>query len=277
MKIIKTLKRNLRKTFAIAERNIWFEIRFKSKFIQGYISPITNFVIFFIIFGTIFSVNANYNFGYWNSNNYALFLLIGYIIQQIKSIVNKYDILFMREKFWKTLQGLLVAPFHRFNLLIGIVLSELILASIPIIVVFIIAYIFFPISIIQIIIFLLVLFSISIIFGSIGIFIGVFSISNESIAKFLSFSMRIIFAFSCVSYPLKIFPEIIQIFIVINPLFYLFDLLRLIWFSGINFGYAISYLSPIHIIILLSLVLVGPVIAIKLFNEVYKKLGITGY
>jgi len=277
MRLLGTVKRNLRQTFAIAERNIWFELRFKASFIQSYITPIANFVIFFIIFGTIFNVNENSNFGYWDSSNFVLFLLIGYSIQQIRSIISRYDQLFMREKFWKTLQGLLVAPFHRLNLLIGIVFSDLILSSVPIVLVLTISYFLFPIALFQFFLFIFVFFSISIIFGSIGIFIGVFSISNESIAKFLIFSINILLAFSCITYPLEIFPNIIQILMIINPLYYYFDLLRLTWLSGVNPTIAINYINPLHIFIVIFFTIIGPIIAIYSFNKIYKKMGITGY
>lgn len=277
MRVLESVRRNLKKTFAIVERNILFELRFKAKFLQGYISPIANFIIFFIIFGTIFNVNKDYRFGYWNSWNYVLFLLIGYNIQQTKTIILRYDQLFMREKFWKTLQGLLVAPFNKLDLLIGIVFSDLILASIPIITMFIIAFFIYPITLLSLFLFLVVFFSVAIFFGSIGIFIGIFSISNESIAKFLMFSMNIILAFACINYPLEIFPEIIQIVILLNPLFYFFDLLRLIWYAGIDLSTALTYISPFHIIIVIIFTIIGPIISIFLFNKIYKKLGITGY
>ena len=113
--------------------------------------------------------------------------------------------------------------------------------------------------------------------ASIGLIIAGFGISHEEQVQLIMFILKFVFLFSCINYPKEIFPEIIQFIVVMNPFYYLIDLLRIVWYMGVDYDTAIRLLSPIHIIIILTLVILSPVISISLFNRVYKKYGIRGY
>jgi ABC-type polysaccharide/polyol phosphate export permease len=267
----------MRQSFAIVEKNIYLELRVKSNLIMRFINPIIQLFILIFIFGLIFSIREDYNIGYWNANNYVLFLLISFCIQFSRTITIKFNQMFYNEKYWKTLSALMVAPVNRFTLLFGTILSELVMMSIPLIILFIIALVLYPISIFYIFLIILVFLAIYLILASIGLLIGALGISNEEFIPYVSIILRFIFLFSCTNYPKEIFPEFIQIFIILNPFYYLFDLLRLIWYLGIDYEIAITLISPIHYIVILSFTVLTPIISVYLFNRIYKKYGITGY
>ena len=104
---------------------------------------------------------------------------------------------------------------------------------------------------------------------------GVFAISKENVWKFLSFAMNLIFWASCITYPFEFFPDLIQDIINLNPLYYIFDILRLIWIEN-NFIITLTTHS-LHFYILISLAIVIPLIGVNIFNKIYKKYGIVGY
>ncbi len=272
-----SIKRSARQIIAYVEKDISIEFRVKASIISRFLNPIIQLFVLLFIFGLIFSIKPGYSIGYWNGQNFILFLLIAFSIQFSSSITGKFLQLFRREKYWKTLSAIMVAPVHRFTLLMGVLVSEFVILSVPLCILFILALILYPISLIYILLILLVFFSIYLTFGAIGLIIGVFGISYEELVPYINISLRFVFLFSCINYPLQIFPEFFQIFVLVNPLYYFIDLLRLSWYLGIDYETSISLITPIHIISALSLTILLPIISIYLFEKVYKKYGITGY
>jgi lipopolysaccharide transport system permease protein len=272
-----SIKRSIRQILAIVEKEIHLELRVKTHFAVRYISPLIQLFLTLFIFGLIFSIQENFKLGYWNEYNYILFLLLAYCIGSINSLISKFQSFFNGEKYWKTLSALMVAPVHRFTLLIGIIIFEFIMMSIPLFTFLIITYILYPISIFYVLLVSIIFFSIFLTFGSIGLVIGVFLISHEGYVPVSLLSIRIIFLFSCITYPIYVFPEIFHYFILINPFYYMFDLLRLTWYLGLDFNYAISYITPLHIIYTIALTIILLSSSLYLFERIYKKYGITGY
>ena len=273
----KSVRRNITQTTALIERNIFFEMRFKLVLFTSFLNPFIRILMPMIIFGAIFSISEDYSFGYWSGENYVLFLLIAFCVQFLRRIVENFRQLFFREKFWKTLQALMVAPINRYVLLFGILISEMILISIPFIFFLIFALILFPISILNLLIVLVLFFCLSIFFGSLGLIVAVLVVTKEGIYRIFKLGLTFLFWLSCISYPLQLFPEIIQNVILLNPLYYFIDLIRLVWIMGIDYNLAISFLSPLHIFIVAIFTVLLPILSVALFNIFYKKFGITGY
>lgn len=270
------LKRNMRQVYAIVEKDLYLQLRFKSQFLLNLLNPLIQLVVFFFIFGAIFNITGT-NIGYWNSSNYLIFLIIAMSIIYCQPIITKYTQIFMIEKYWKTLSAVIIAPVNRFSILIGILISQILISSIGVAFLFILGIILFPISLFQLIFFLVAFFCILLIFGSIGLILGAFAISNENFQNYYLLIIRFLFLMSCINYPKEIFPEFIQFFINLNPLYYLFDSLRLIWYGGFSPTIASLYISPIHIISFISITILSPIIAVLLFERIYKKHGIVGY
>lgn len=273
----KSVRRNITQTTALIERNIFFEMRFKLVLFTSFLNPFIRILMPLIIFGAIFSISEGFSFGYWTGENYVLFLLIAFCVQFLRRIVENFRQLFFREKFWKTLQALMVAPINRYVLLFGILISEMILISIPFIFFLIFALILFPISILNLLIVLVLFFCLSIFFGSLGLIVAVLVVTKEGIYRIFKLGLTFLFWLSCISYPLQLFPEIIQNVILLNPLYYFIDLIRLVWIMGIDYNLAISFLSPLHIFIVAIFTVLLPILSVALFNIFYKKFGITGY
>ena len=84
-----------------------------------------------------------------------------------------------------------------------------------------------------------------------------------------------VFWLSCLTYPFEIFPGIIQQIINLNPLYHIFNILRMTWIEN-NIIFSISS-HPLEYLILFSTVLIFPIISIYVFKKIYKKFGIVGY
>ncbi|MFX1258452.1 MAG: ABC transporter permease, partial [Promethearchaeota archaeon] len=156
-------------------------------------------------------------------------------------------------------------------------LANLILTSVPIILILIICYIFFPIPLFYFFLVCLIFLCIGFVFSGIGLLIGVFDITNETVAKLILVALDFIIWSSCVLYPLEMFPEILQTLFRFNPFYYYFDLLRLTWWAGIDYSNAIEYLTIYHILVVVIFTILIPFTAIVSFNKIYNRYGIRGY
>ena len=268
-----TVRHNVSQVLALTEKNIKLETRFKFQLLYGFINPIITILMPLIIFQTLFNFNKSY--GPWNPENYAVFILSTYNLYLLKGIISDFPIRLRQEKFWKTLPALIIAPFNRFDLLFGIFLSHLIIISIPFIIFFIMTLILYPISLWTFIFVSFIYMLIALIFSGIGLFLGVFAISRESIWRFLTIALKLVFWASCISYPFEIFPESIQSIISLNPFYYVFSILRMAWIQN-NFILTLAeYWYQFIIILVIATVL--PIIAVSVFNKIFRKYGIVGY
>ena len=273
----KSLRTNINQIGALVERNIYLELRFKLALFTRYSAPFIQILMPLIIFNVVFMIREDYHFGYWTSLNFILFLFIAFCVQFLRKIIFNFQQLFNREKYWKTLQALMVAPVNRYVLLFGFLIAELILISIPFFVFFIIAYILFPINIFYLILVLFGFLALAIIFGCIGLIMGILIITKEGIYSVFNLGLTFLFWLSCISYPLQIFPEVIQFIILCNPIYYLIDTIRIFWLMGFDYNLAITFLTPIHIIIVIGGTIILPIFSVYLFNTFYDKFGISGY
>ncbi len=261
---IRGIKRNLNQILALTEKNLKLNLRFKFNFIISLLLPIITIAMPLIVMNRFFP-----------EVNLLVYQFIAYKIYLMKGITTDFPAKLRIEKFWKTLPALIIGPFNRFNLLFGIFLSQIILISIPFSILFIITFINSPINIITIFFIISIYFLITLIFSGIGLLIGIFAVSKENFSFIFIFCFNIIIWVSCITYPYDIFPSIIQDFIDLNPLYYIFDILRLSWLEN-NIVITITT-HPVHFYILFATAIILPIIGVYSFNIIYKKFGIVGY
>ncbi len=271
--MISKIKDTLNQIFAIVEKNIKLSLRVKTSFILRFLSPILAIIMPLIIMGQLFTFRND--FGPWNETNFAIFQLVMYQLHVMFGVMYAFSGNLRTEKYWYTLQALIIAPFKRINLLIGAFISHFIISLPGFMTFFIFCYIFYPISIITIITEFFIFFLFALVFGGIGLVIGIGAVSKENLVPFLNIGIAIIFMFSCISLPFEFFPPHIQNVINLNPLYYVINLARLIWFEN-----NVIYSLTAHFFefgILLLAAIISPVIGIKIFNYIFDKYGIVGY
>ncbi|MFX1394685.1 MAG: ABC transporter permease [Promethearchaeota archaeon] len=271
--MIKVLKEQLSQIYAIAENNIKLSLRYKINFILRLISPIISIIIPLIILGKFFEYNAE--FGPWNKSNYMIYIFMAYNITLLRGLMGVFSVKFLTDKYWKTIALYMIAPFKRYSLVFGVVISYFILIFIPFLFFFLLCYIYFPVSFSTILFMIFLYFLLALVFSGMGILIGIFAISNENIMGLLGFFLNWFFWFSCLTYPFQLFPPFIQVFINLNPFYHMFSFLRLAWIEN-NALYSITWHFYQFLILFISALLL-PVIGVFIFNKVFKKYGIIGY
>lgn len=270
---LKTIKKNLIQIFALTEKDLKLTLRYKSTMLTLLITPFFPLLMALIIMNKFFKTNAK--FGPWTAENYLVFLFIAYNIILLRRIISTLPNQLRTEKFWQTLVALMVAPFNRFNLLCGFFFSHLIVISIPFILFFIYCYIFYPIALLTVFFIIVMFLLLALIFSGVGLIFGICAINQENVWRYLQTLLSIFFFLSCITYPYELFPPLIQNLISLNPLYYLFDLIRLIWIED---NIIISITShTLHIFVFIMCGILFPLIGIFIFNIIYKKYGIVGY
>lgn len=120
-----------------------------------------------------------------------------------------------------------------------------------------------------------VFFMMALFFSGIGLVFGAFVIAKEKLIILLSLPLSIAVMFSCLTLPFDFFPETYKFFASLNPFYYLFNIVRLVWIEN---NIIISISSHIlTFIIVLVLAILSPIIGLKFFNYVYDKYGIRIY
>jgi len=259
--------------FTIAEKQIKLHLRFKFNFVYSIINPFLTIFLSLIILSRFFEMGTR--FGRWDESNYYIFLFIAYNIELLRKIITDFPSEFRQEKFWKTLPALMIAPFNKLHLLFGIFISHLFIIAIPFAIFLAISYFVYPISFFTLIIVIAIYLLIDLIFSGIGLLLGVFAISLEGSWRILAIGVNVFFWFSCVTYPFEVFPWFIQMVISLNPLYYIFDILRITWLDDNIFLTMTNY--PLHFLILIGTAILTPLMAMYVFNKVYTKFGVVGY
>lgn len=273
MSIFKNIKDNLSQILAITEKNIKLQLRYKTNLIFRFINPLISIILPIVILGQIFTFNEA--FGPWDASNFLVYQLTTYQILLLYRVTNQFPSDLRAEKMWETLPGLIIAPFKRINLLIGIFFSYLTVVIIPIVIFFVICYIYYPISFLTVLSIVFLFFLMSSFFSGIGLIYGILAISKENYINFFNLLMNIILMFSCITLPFEFFPGYFQQFINLNPLYYVFNIVRMTWIeNNIILSFSTQLLSFLIIIIL---GIISPVLGLFIFNFIYKKYGIAGY
>ncbi|MBD3196267.1 MAG: hypothetical protein GF317_14510 [Candidatus Lokiarchaeota archaeon] len=273
MELIRKTKDNISQISALVEKNVKLQLRYKFGLVTSFTISIVSILMPLIIMGNLFQTRPQ--IGNWNSTNFVIYQFLAYNIFLMRDMTSIFPQQFRQEKYWKTLPALIIGPFNRLNLLLGIFLSHLIVISVPFITFFLLGLFFYPISFITAMFLIILFFIVALVLSGIGLILGIFAISNENIWRILNFLLYFVFWFSCITYPYEIFPQFIQNIINLNPLYYLFDILRLTWIQDNIIITILTY--PFHFILLFLLAVLLPLIGIYIFNLIYKKYGITGY
>jgi len=270
---INKIQRIIKKTLALAEKQIYMQFRFKYRTLLNYFAPAITILMPTIILGRFFQNNVN--FGPWTSQNYIIFIFIGYNILLLRGMVNYIPAHLKQEQYWKTLPALIIAPFNRYYLLFGYFISEVSLLSLPFLAFLIILFVVYPISFVSLIMVILLFIGVAMVFAAIGLVLGVITVANENISSLLTFIIGFVFWASCITYPFQLFPDVIKDLILLNPIYYLINFIRLTWLEN-NIYYTIINHSG-HFLIVISSIVIAPILAVIMFNLIYKKLGTSGY
>ncbi len=302
--MLQRLNRIYRKTIGISEKEFKLKLRFPIYFFtRTLIKPFVSIIPFVILYaGIFFTQNPNifsliniylayqyepnsviyYYYLYefieanflssFNQSNYLSWLLIGNVVFVFsRNGFNAFIERFQLEKFWNTIQGIILAPVNRYILLFGFILITLFESLLFFILLIIISYLIVPVSFIQIIFVFLIACLMIIASAGIGLMKGAVFISTESYRAIFELIQFIILFLSCYSIPFEFFPDFLQPIIFLNPFYHGVSLAQNVYF-GI---YSPNIIFSIVYIVIFSIVMVF--LGVFLFNNIWKKYGIHGY
>ena len=232
------------------------------------IFPIVNLIVTFIIYGGFFA-SGSAGIGSVTAQNFASFLLLGNLAAVIwNATFQAYQLIIMDEKYWGTLTGILIAPISRYAYLFGVLISVLI-KTLPVsIILIIVTYIYSPAFILNIIIAVLFIYLAAIGCAGFGIVWAVVAMANENGQPIMNFLAYIWIFFTCIQYPIDIFPPAIQFIVNLNPLYHCISLIRASWINFNIFEPALIGSTSISIIFV-SIFSIGLVaVGIYLFNKI---------
>ncbi len=273
VEIFSRIKDYVIQIFSIAEKNIQLGLRVKSRFIFMFIQPFITIVMPLIMMGQLFTLTDE--LGPWNNTNYTVFVLSAYNLALMVGVRSAFAGQLTKEKYWKTLSALMIAPFKRVNLLLGIYLSHIVMILIPLAVFFTAGYIFYPISPLTIIAVLFDYFLISLIFLGLGLIVGIAAISKETLMTPINLLVGIVFMVSCIGYPFAYYPGYMQNIARLNPLYYIINFARLLWIED-NFIFTILN-HPLDFGVTIFFAIISPITGLVIFNYIFNKYGIQGY
>lgn len=233
---------SIKQIWAITKKELHLEARYLIPFFSNvFFNPLKMAVWFFIVYFGFFSNGAT-SLGDLNKDNYVLFLTIGSTFNMFFTIAtSNFPTKFFNEKYWKTIQGFIIAPLNNFKFVIGLSLAELIKASFGVFVFSSIAMIFFPISIYKFLLVLAVIIFVFIGIMFIGLIRAAYILVNENINTVFEYAFMGVGFISCFYYPIQAFPKFLQPVIYYNPVYQGISLVRNIWIDQPIQAFSIIY------------------------------------
>jgi len=294
------VKRILRQTYGVIQKEFTLRTRYPLSFFSGiFTTSILSLIPLIFIYGGLLNLknpnffqiyyflsgdkNAIYYLllfdflkssisGSLNQKNYLNWLLIGNIIYTFSSHgIDAFDRRFMNEKFWGTVQGMVLAPINRYLILLGYIFTTIIESCVYFVVFITISYLIFPVSILQIFQVFFIACIMIIASGGIGLIIGTISLANENFAPAFLLVQFIILFFSCYSIPLEFFPDFFKGIVLINPYYHGTELARNIFLgtNRVNSIYSFLYILVFAIIV--------SSMGAYISGKIWTKYGVHGY
>ena len=263
---------NLKQIYAIAKKEVKLGLRFKYNFVfETLLSPLRLFVLFVIVYTGFFSSGAS-NVGNVEKENYLLFLLLGASVYSFFSLgFSLFYVKFYNEKYWKTIQALLIAPIDRIDLIMGVGLSEIVKLSLTMPFFFGMAFILSPTHLSSFIVVLVTILLLFLGVLSFSLIQGAFTLSNENFLFLFTYIFWIWGILSCFYYPIEALPDIVKPLVRVNPIYHGLVIVRGVWVDG----YVSNFF--VHFLFVLAFAILTPAVSIPIFNKVIKKYGATGY
>ena len=262
---------NISQIFAIAQKEIRLNLRFGwNYFGETLIYPFRYVFIFFLIYKGFFTSGAQ-GIGDITRTNYLAFLVLGGLAHTFfNTAFNVFRTKFLREKYWQTISTFLIAPAHRLKLVIGIGLAELLRLGIILVIFLSIAYFFKSIPFIK----LAAVISIILLtyLGTLGVSLiaGAFALANENILFLFVYLQMGWTVLSCFYYPLSSIPGFLRPLVMVNPVYHSVTLIRELWLG-------LPGNTALHLCFIIPFAVLAPILGAYLFNNIIKKMGVTGY
>ncbi len=197
--------------------------RFMRVAIQTLVSPWINAVLYIFIFGFVVGSKIDAIAGI----PYIMFVLPGVLmLNLISSSFSQTSSSLYFQRFAKHIEEILVAPLSNTQIVLGYMIAGVIRAAVVGIGIFIIAILFGAASIFHLGWFLFYIIAVSIVFGFVGLLIGLWAKSFEQLSILNTFIITPLTFLGGMFNSISMLPENMQTIVRLNPFFYFVSGLR---------------------------------------------------
>jgi ABC-type polysaccharide/polyol phosphate export permease len=286
-----------RDAFTIMEKELKLATRFKVPYFTGVlVNPLIRIFPFLLVYYGFFASGGATSFLGITADSYVPFLVIGMLVDVFLNMgYGLFAAHFSSEKVWHTVEATLLAPISKLSLLIGLWGARFVSIFPTILLFFFVAAWFYPTGLATIVFAFFILICTLSIASSIGLIHGSLVMANENFAPIFGYlRMGWVFA-SCFYYPLNILMFNIgqyafdfRFVAFLNPVFHSAQLIRDLWMGnldlsihlagnpGLAFGAGWQEIGvPLLFVVVCAVCF--PLISVKVFNRLWKKMGIQGY
>jgi ABC-type polysaccharide/polyol phosphate export permease len=285
-----------RDAYTIAEKELKLATRFKIPYFTGVlVNPLIRIFPFLLVYYGFFAGGATDFMGI-TMGSYVPFLVIGMLADVFLNMgYSLFVSHFGSEKVWHTVEATLLSPISKLSLLIGLWGARFISTFPTVLMFFLLAAWYYPAAMTTIAFAFVMLICTLSIASSIGLIYGSLTMANENFGPVFSY-MRMGWVFiSCFYYPVNILLFKLgesafdfRFLAWINPVFHSTDLIRTFWLGQIDLSLSISgnlglvfgsgwQQIALPLIFVVGCALAFPLISVKIFNILWKKMGIQGY
>ncbi len=276
------MRKFVNESLALAEKELKLALRFKfSFFTSGFVQPLLKIVPFALVYYGFFAFGGGQDIGVVTGANFFIFLVLGLIADMFFEMgFSAFTTRFLNEKYWDTIEGILMAPLNKISLISGVGLAELIAFAPALALFFSIVFIIHAVSINIIVFVLCVLLLALFISLSLGLIASCAVLFNENFVPFFSYLRMGLVFISCFYYPIDVllfetmgYTVDLRILALLNPFYQANFLIKEAW---LNPGFVLADgIFPFAYLILFALI--TPLFAIFMFNKLWRILGIQGY
>ena len=244
------------------------------------VNPLIRIFPFLLVYYGFFASGGATSFMGITAESYVPFLVIGMLADVFLNMgYSLFATHFGSEKVWHTVEATLLAPISKLSLLLGLWGARFISVFPTILMFFLVAAWYYPTGVMTIAFAFVMLICTLAISSSIGLIYGSLAMANENWGPIFGY-MRMGWVFiSCFYYPINIllfnvgeFAFDFRVLAWLNPVFHATDLIRSMWLGTFELG-----ASLLALLFVIASAVALPLIAVKIFNVLWKKMGIHGY
>jgi len=269
---LKKSERIYKRTVAFAKREFKLSTRYKWPFISNLIiTPILHSLPYFILYLGIIPAGAT-GFDEISSETIIPWIFLGIFAMTVFfSGYSYFRSRFGEEKYWMTINGILIAPVSKYYLLFGVIIQLIINSIVTASVLLTISFIFYPIGIFNFLIIFLTILITLIAGAAAGLINGTFWLVNENIYPLFDYLAYFMGFLSCYSIPYNVFPGFLKVLIEANPLYHFIKIMRTFWIETVTIDILWSFLY----VTIFTIVCV--IVGVYLFSKVTRRWGVRGY
>ena len=190
---------------------------------QTLVTPWISALLYIFVFGSVVGRKIDLIAGV----PYISFVLPGILMMNvISSAFGSSSSSLYFQRFQRTIEEMLVAPFSHLEMIIGFVMSGIVRAMIIALGIFVLALLFGGAHIAHIGLFILVIFLVSTIFSLLGVLVGLWANNFEQLNVLTTFVIMPLSFLGGTFYSVQMLPERFRAIAYFNPFFYFIDSTR---------------------------------------------------